>query len=313
MNASKPSLQLRAFTSVLIATAFLALGVSGTILFLSPPGRVANWSDWRMLGLTKHDWTGLHVWFSVIFIVAAILHLVFNFRPLVNYFKDRLTRQLGFRREWIVALGLCGVVFAGVRAGLPPFSSFLDFNERIKRSWEDPRGAAPIPHAELLTLKELAEKAEVPLETALQRLAEKGVKGATAEIVVSKLAEQNDLSAQRIYEIMQAVYTQTRGGGGRGPGAGAGEKSAVGESGETGHRPGGGGGGGGGWGGGGGPGRMTLTEFCTSRKIDVKEAQARLEAKGIKFAPGRTMRDIAVDNGYDRPYEIMDIIERKTK
>ena len=58
---------------------------------------------------------------------------------------------------------------------------------------------------------------------------------------------------------------------------------------------------------------MTLTEFCQSRKIDVKEAQARLEAKGIKFAPGRTMRDIAVDNGYDRPYEIMDIIEGKTK
>jgi hypothetical protein len=204
-------------------------------------------------------------------------------------------------------------MFPGSR-GVPPFSSFLSFPERIKRSWEDPRGAAPIPHAELLTLKELAGKAEVPLETALQQLAEKGVKGATAEIVMSTLAEQNDLSAQRVYEIMHAVYTQTRGGGGRGPGAGAGEKSAVGKSGESGHRPGGGGGGGGGgWGGGGGPGRMTLTEFCESRKIDVKQAQARLEAKGTKLAPGRTLRDIAVDNGYERPYEIMDIIEGKTK
>lgn len=312
MTANKPTLQLRAFTSVLIATAFLALCVSGTILFLSPPGRVANWSDWRMLGLTKHDWTGLHVWFSVVFIVAAILHLVFNFRPLLNYFRDRLTRQLGLRREWIVAVALCGVVFAGVRADLPPFSSFLDFNERIKRSWEDPRGAAPIPHAELLTLKALAEKAEVPLETALQRLAEKGVKGASAEMVMSKVAEQNDLSAQRVYEIMQGVYPQTRGGGGRGAGGGAGSKAVVGQGGESSHRP-GGGGGGGGWGGGGGPGRMTLTEFCTSRKIDVKEAQARLEAKGIKLVPGRTLREIAVDNGYERPYEIMDIIEGKTK
>ena len=58
---------------------------------------------------------------------------------------------------------------------------------------------------------------------------------------------------------------------------------------------------------------MTLTEFCESRKIDVKEAQARLEAKGIKLTPGRTLRDIAGDNGYDRPYEILDIIEGKTK
>lgn len=292
--------------------AFLALGVSGAILFLSPPGRVANWSDWRMLGLTKHDWTGLHVWFSVVFLVAAILHLVFNFRPLLNYFKDRLTRRVGFRWEWIVALALCGGVFAGVRAGVPPFSSFLDFNERIKRSWEDPRGAAPIPHAELLTLKELAEKAQVPLETALQGLAQRGVEGGTAEVVVSKLAEQNDLSAQRVYEIMQGVYAPSRGGGGRGSGGGFSQKSAAGKSSESGHRA-GGGGGGSGWGGGGGPGRMTLTEFCTARKIDVKEAQARLEAKGIKLAPGRTLRDIAVDNGYDRPYEIMDIIEGKTQ
>ncbi len=312
MNSSKTALQLRALTSVLIAMTFLALGLSGAILFLSPPGRVANWSDWRMLGLTKHDWTGLHVWFSVLFLITAGFHIVFNFRPLVNYFKDRLTRQLGFRREWVVALGLCGVVFAGVRLEMPPFSSFLDFNERIKRSWEDPRGAAPIPHAELLTLTELAEKAEVPLEIALARLKEKGVQGATAEIVISKLAEQNDVSAQRVYEIMQAVYGQTRGGGGRGPGGGSGEKTVAGKSGESGHRP-GGGASGGGWGGGGGPGRMTLTEFCESRKIDVKEAQARLEAKGIKLTPGRTLRDIAVDNGYERPYEIMDIIEGKAK
>ncbi|MCP5524193.1 MAG: DUF4405 domain-containing protein [Verrucomicrobiales bacterium] len=313
MNPSKPSLRIRAFTAVLIAMTFLALAVSGVILFLSPPGRVANWSDWRMLSLTKHDWTGLHVWFSLIFLITAGCHILFNSRPLLNYFKDRLTRRVGFRREWVLAFGVCGLVFVGVRAGLPPFSSFLDFNETVKRSWEDPRGVAPIPHAELLALGELAAKAEVPLEMALTRLEANGVKGATAEIVVAELAAANDLSAQRVYEILQGVNASGRGGGGRGPGAGAG-KSSAGRSEEAGHGPGGGNGGGnGGWGGGGGPGRMTLTEFCASRDIDVKVAQERLEAKGIKPAPGRTLRDIAVDNGYERPYEVLDIIEGKAK
>jgi uncharacterized membrane protein YgcG len=307
MNSSRPSLQLRAFTSVLIAMTFLALVVSGTILFLSPPGRVANWSDWRMLGLTKHDWSSLHVWFGMVFLVTAGCHIVFNFRPLVNYFKDRLTRRIGLRREWIVALGLCLGVFAGVRLEVPPFSSFLDFNERIKQSWEDPRRAAPIPHAELLTLQELAERAEVPLDTALQRLAEMGIQDATAESIVAELASGNDLSAQRVYEIIRGVQAFNRGGGGRGQGSGAGQSPTASESGELGHRP----GGGGGWGGGGGPGRMTLTEYCQSRAIDVTEAQARLEAWGIRCMPGRTLRDIAVDNGYERPYEILDIIEGK--
>jgi len=259
-----------------------------------------------MLGLTKHDWTGLHVWFSAVFLITAGVHITFNFRPLANYFKDRFTRRIGFRREWIVAFGLCAGVFVGVRAGVPPFSSFLDFNERIKQSWEDPRGAAPIPHAELLSLQELAGKAEVTLDTALQRLAEKGVQGATAEIAVAELASKNDLSARRVYEIIQGVQPQSRPGSGRGLGSGSAEKAATVKSGESSHRA---GAGSGGWGGGGGPGRMTLTEFCESRGIDVKKAQARLEANGIKLTPGRTLRDLAVENGYERPYEIMDIIE----
>lgn len=310
MTGGNPSLRLRAFTSVLIATAFLLLACSGAILFLSPPGRVANWTDWRMLGLTKRDWTGLHVWFSAVFVVATIVHTVLNFRPLVNYFKDRLARRVGFRPEWVAALGVCGVVFAGTRAGLPPFSTFLDFNERVKRSWEEPRAAAPIPHAELLTLQELAAKAEVPLDVALQRLAQHGLKDASPEIIVANLASRNDLSAQRVYEILQGARSRG-GGGGRGAGGGPGQGAAPSRGGNSGYR--GEGGGGRGAGGGGGPGRMTLTEFCESRSLDVTQAQARLQAKGIQFAPGRTLREIAVDNGFERPYEIVDIVEGKTK
>jgi uncharacterized membrane protein YgcG len=305
MTGNKPSLQFRAFTSVLIATAFLALVVSGVVLFMAPPGRVANWTNWRVLGLTKHGWGELHIGFSALFLAAAGLHLFFNVRPLLNYFKDRLTRRVGFRREWIAALVLAGVVFAGVRLGVPPFSTLLAFNEQLKQSWEDPHGTAPIPHAELLTLQELAEKAAVPFDTALERLAAQRILGATAEIVVADLAAQNDLSAQRLYEIIQGATTQSRGGGGRGRGDSTGEKSGAGKGGEAGHRAGGGGSG--------GPGRMTLTEFCESRKIDLTEAQTRLAAKGIKLTPGRTLRDIALDNGFERPYEIVDIIEGKTK
>jgi len=46
--------QLRAMISVLLALAFPALLVSGLVLFVSPPGRVANWTDWRLFGLSKH-------------------------------------------------------------------------------------------------------------------------------------------------------------------------------------------------------------------------------------------------------------------
>jgi hypothetical protein len=45
----------------------------------------------------------------------------------------------------------------------------------------------------------------------------------------------------------------------------------------------------------------------------LKEAQTRLEAKGIRFTASRSLREIAQDNGYERPTGIMDIIEGRVR
>jgi len=44
----------RAMTSILIAAWFLLLLISGAVLFVSPPGRLANWSSWPMIGPTRY-------------------------------------------------------------------------------------------------------------------------------------------------------------------------------------------------------------------------------------------------------------------
>ncbi|HRT09090.1 MAG TPA: DUF4405 domain-containing protein [Candidatus Paceibacterota bacterium] len=302
MNNPKPQFMWRALASVLVAVSFFMLLLSGAMLFVAPPGRVANWSNWRLLGLTKHDWGGLHVWFAVLFVLAAAFHILFNWRPLLNYFKDRLSRRLALRREWIVGLALGVAVFAGTQAAIPPFSTLLAFNERIKQGWENERAAAPIPHAELLTLRALAEKAGLPYETAVERLEARGLNALGPDIIVAALAQSNLVSPQRIFEIIQGAR-----GRGRGPAHGekqAGEKSPS--YSETAGR-----GGPGGGGGGAGAGRRTLAEYCAARGLDLQTVSARLQAQGIKFTPDRSLRDIALDNGFDRPYGIIDIIEGK--
>ena len=305
--AKRPSFAWRAMTSVLIAASFLLLVVSGVVLFVSPPGRVANWGNWRMIGLTKHEWTGVHTWFAAVFVVTAVFHLVFNLRPLMNYFRDRLTRRLGWRWEWVVAVGLCGGVFAGVQTRVVPFSTLLNWGERVKQGWEDARTVAPVPHAELLSFMELSTQAKVPYQAAVERLEARGFKGIRPEVIVQELAQTNGVSAQGLYEIVQGQRGAGRGGG-HGAGKGA-EPSAEAAKG-AGHGPGGGGGGfGRGGGPGGGAGRQTLAQYCSSKGIALTNATARLQAKGIKFAADRSLRDIALDNGYDRPYEILTILE----
>ena len=298
----------RALTSVFIAASFLLLLIRGAVLFVSPPGRVANWSNWRMIGLTKHDWSGVHTWFAAVFVLTTLFHLIFNFRPLVNYFRDRLTRRLGWRWEWVAALALCVVVFAGAQTRIPPFSTLLSWGESVKQSWEDNRVAAPIPHAELLGLKELASQAKVPYETVVERLEARGFKGIRPEAIVQDVAQTNQVSAQRLYEIIQGQ--RGGGGGGRGPGGGKAEESGAQAEKGAGRGTGGGHGGGGKGGGpGGGPGWMTLADYCSSKGIELTNASARLQAKGIKFTPGQTLREIALSNGYDRPYELLNVLQ----
>lgn len=290
--------RFRALTSVLITSAFLVLLVSGIILFAAPPGRVANWTNWALLGLRKSEWAGLHITFSALFLLAAILHLVFNWRPLVGYFRLRLGEAAGLRWEWAVALVLAIAVYAGTRANVAPFSSLIAYSESWRESWETPRQRAPIPHAELLTLQELADKAVVNMTIVSNRLDARGIKGFATNTVVRDLASQSGISAQQLFEIMTATSAAS-------PSAKA---PAAGE--KTGHNA---GRGRGAEGGGGGPGRKTLAEYCADEGLDLQATLKRLEAKGIKAGTNVTLREIAVNNGYSRPYEILDIIKGEAK
>ena len=276
-----PLFQWRALISVSIALCFVMLAVTGLVLFVAPPGRVANWTNWNILGLRKSEWTAVHIWFSALFLVVTVWHLVLNWKPMLTYFKDRARRTYSLRKEWVVACGLAAGIFIGTKAGVAPFSTLLAWNESIKESWEQPATRAPIPHAELLTLRELAAKAGVDVPMALVRLEAKGVKGATADQVVAKIAAEARLSAAQVYDIIS-------------------RQLAAGSTGEA-HA-----------GSGGGPGRKTLTQFCAEEGIEVAVALQRLAAKGYKAEEALTMREIAVNNGLAKPYELMELIRGKT-
>lgn len=274
-DSSTPHFQWRALTSVVVAFAFLLLAGSGAVLFLSPPGRVANWTNWAILGLRKSEWTGLHIWFSAIFLAGAAGHVLYNLRPMLSYFKDRTTRRATLRREWLVAAGLCGVVAAGTLAKVPPFATLMAWNEELKESWDRPAERAPIPHAELLTLAALAEKGDVDLASATARLTAKGINGFTGETVVQQIADGAQLSAQHVYDI---ILTAPKATGTR----------AEGQA-------------------GGGLGFKTLVQFCTDEGIEIGPAMARLTASGLTASEKLTMREIAA-NGGRKPYELLEII-----
>jgi len=308
----------RAFVSVLTALSFIGMAFTGVILFVVPPGRIANWSGWTLLALTKHQWIGLHDWFSIIFVVASVFHVYLNWKLFVSYFKSKVSKAFALRAEWALALVVCIAVFFGTLGDVAPFSSLLVWNENIKHSWDSPQQRAPIPHAELLTLTELAEQVrDVDLETMLTNLKANGIEVESTDVVLGELAESYNMTPARLYNI---ALGQTR------PGKGYGGPGQGGRQGQGGHGAGGPGGGssqhtvtqadiGAEHARGGavrGIGQMTLKEYCSQMGLDVNKAVEKLQGAGFKASPDITIRVIA-DTAGVHPSQIRTLLESPTQ
>ncbi len=313
---SKLQFNWRAFFSVLSALSFIGMVFTGVILFVVPPGRIANWTGWTIIGLTKHQWIGLHDWFSIIFIIASVFHIYLNWKPLVSYFKNKISKAFALRIEWAFALVICCIVFICTLGDIKPFSSLLAWNENIKHSWDSPQRRAPIPHAELLSLSELAEQVrDVSLETILTNLKSRGIEVTSPDVVLGDLAETYNMTPAHLYDIALGQAGPGRGQGG---------------SGQRGERQ--GEGGGRGFGGPGGRteqhgdtqgdigaeheqggtirgfGRMTLKSYCEQTGLDVNAALKKLQEAGYKASSDMTIRSIADSTGV-HPSEIRNLLE----
>jgi hypothetical protein len=140
--------QMKAFVSLLLALFFLALGFSGVILYLTPRGRVTNWTGWTMLGLEKQGWQAVHMNIALLFLIVAGLHLVLNWTMFWGYIKKKASFGLNLKLEMLVAILMAGGVLIGTIKGVSPFGILMTVNYRIKDYWEREPVTAPMPHAE---------------------------------------------------------------------------------------------------------------------------------------------------------------------
>ena len=129
------------------------------MLYASPPGRYAHWVNWTILGFTKEGWQAIHTVFSYTFVILSVFHLfTINWKAFLSYLKSKTKTGLNKKWEFYLSTLLTLVFFFGTIYSIPPFKSVIDLGEHLTASWEKVEEEPPIPHAELLTLTELAEQ-----------------------------------------------------------------------------------------------------------------------------------------------------------
>jgi hypothetical protein len=277
---------LRSFVSVLLMFSSGILVLTGIILFITPPGRVAHWTGWRMLGLNKEQWGAVHICFSICVIIASILHIYLNFKPLMNYFKNRVTKKFSFRIDWFAAAILCVAIFAGAVAAIPPFSSIMTINKDIKFSWEKPTEKAPIPHAETLTLADLAKKADLDLDSMIANLKKAEMGPAKPETVLKQLAKKYKMTPMQVFKVATGEIFSKPGKPVSEPAACDGQKRGL--------------------------GKKTLKQFCEEENIDITAAIEKLKASGIEASENDNLKVLA-DKALTNPSAIAKIATSSEK
>lgn len=270
----------RAFVSFLTFAGFFVLGITGIILFISPAGRIAYWTNWTFAGLTKTQWGNIHIVSSLIFLIAGIFHTWLNWKPLTGYIRDRIRGGFRFSRELGIALCIALFIIVGSALEIPPIGSFLGFNESVKESWiVDKSYEPPFGHAEMVSLKGFSKKMGIDLKGAVKALESRGIVIANVEDALDKIARENKMSPMQIYMIIKPLESSgdntVRTGEGTAPGnvytAEMVEEKFSGS----------------------GIGQKTLTEVCSQLGIDCAVVRSRLAGKGIEMKESEKMKDCA--------------------
>ncbi len=258
----KKKFSWRGFISLYITLSFIIMAISGIILYFSPPGRVANWSYWRFLGLLKSQWQAIHTIFTFLFIVAAGFHLFFNWKPFVAYLKTKFENNVKLRKEFTISSIVVILIFVMTIYDFVPFRNVMDFGEELKASWSTEKTEPPIPHAEDLTLTEFAKTINISVEELKNSLSSNGIIFQDDNITVKELAKQNNISPNDIYNKFKSGKNR--------------QNLATGE--------------------GRGYGRKTLAEISAENNLSIDIVITNLKSHGIDAVANDKLKDLAMRN-----------------
>jgi len=270
----------RGFISFSLFISFVVITITGVVLYLTPPGRVAKWVNWEMIGLTKEEWQAQHTLFSLFFFVLSIFHIFsMNWRTFLHYIKKKAASNFNMKKEMIFSVVFSLLFFLCTLYQVPPFQTVMDFGEYLTESWEKTDEKAPMAHAELLKVGELSEKVFEKLTTKeiIDKLNSAGIKGVTKDKTLTELGTENSKSPFELFTIISKNQ----------------EIKKIDTSSLL--KP------------GSGIGRKTLSEVAEIAGLDISKVLLVLKEKGIEASADEKIKDLA-EKAQLSPIEFMKLI-----
>lgn len=258
---------LRKVTSLTSFLSFAVTLLTSVVLYIVPQGRVAYWADWHLWGLSKDQWTDIHVTVGTLFFVMLLIHIWLNWKPIVAYMKNKAREMVVMTKPMVISLALTLFVTVGTLLHLPPMQQVLDLSASIKEDAVSVYGNPPYGHAELSPLKKFCGFLGFDADQALANLQAKGYGDAiTLETPIKEIAKAKGVSPQQVLDDIRGAHG----------GDPFGSLPASPPE---------------------GTGRLKLADLCKSFGLPLDAAIDKLAAKSITAGPEQTMKEIAQAHG----------------
>ncbi len=273
--AKKRSFDYRSFISFGMLFSFILMSVTGIVLYITPPGRVAKWVTWTFFGLDKEEWQALHTIFSYFFFILGIFHVFsLNWKVIIAYLRKKSIQGINRKKELIASSLVVFFLFFGTLFKVQPLQGIMDIGEYFTESWENKDESAPMPHTEDMTITELSDQViHLSPELILNKLTDRGIRTGDNK-TLKEIGKENKISPFDLYKIISRN-----------------EKKKVRSAGS--------------FQAGRGMGRKTLEEIAGISGIDIDRVLSGLKEAGIDASGKDVFRDVA-KRGKLTPRELME-------
>ncbi len=267
---------MKKITSMTMLWSLIILILNSLVLYVVPEGRVSHWAVWRFMGLTKEDWSAQHTTVGFLFLFAGLLHIYYNWKPILAYMKDKARRIKVFTGASNVGLALTIIFVVGTYFNVPPMSTIMDFSEHFKSTATAKYGEPPYGQAQSSSLQMFTGRVNLDLQKSIELLEAAGISLSGEKETLSDIAKRNGKTPQQIYEVIESASQQMS------------QPSQVHDdnpatsmtSTKT------------------GMGKKTITQMCSEIGVDdCSQIIKKLEEKGIKVLANDKVKDAAAANG----------------
>ncbi len=182
---------------------FIVLVITSFVLYVVPPGRIAYWSDWQFLCLSKSDWGNIHINIGYLFIISMFVHVYHNWKQLIAYMKNKSRQAKVISGEFVLALLITVVCVLGTYFKIPPLSWVLDIDLAMEDAAAEKYGEPPYGHAELSTLKTFVQRTELDLQSSMEKLKDAGLVVENETQTILEISKANAMAPKQIYLVIK--------------------------------------------------------------------------------------------------------------